>query len=402
MSNIAFVGGFFPKQIEKDIGKKSKKSIQNAANVFQWAFINGIEENLSSPINLITAPFLGYFPQFYTSLFIKSFSFSHKGRSEDFSVGFCNLPVIKNFQKYFGLKRSLKSWASKISGDKFVIVYSLDLAYLKAAISLKKKDPTIHVCLIITDLPEYPGDSGIMYKLYIKYFEKRPVYNTLIKADSFVVLTDKMVDHFNLHNKPWVRIEGLYNFNIENPVAKCSKKSRILMYSGTLDARYGIENLLNAFDLVRDEDLQLWVCGGGMGKLMVERCAQKDKRIKYFGILPHSRVKLLQMEATVLINPRNTSGTYNKYSFPSKTMEYFASGTPAILYKLEGIPDEYFMHCYSVPGNSIVNLAETITTVCNLDQNELDKKGEAAKAFIRNNKSAKAQCERVLKMIYNF
>ena len=38
------------------------------------------------------------------------------------------------------------------------------------------------------------------------------------------------------------------------------------------------------------------------------------------------------------VNPRQNNEEFTKYSFPSKTMEYLASGVPVVAYKLDGIP----------------------------------------------------------------
>ena len=52
MEDIVFLGGFFPKDVLREITKKSKGVIQNAANNFQWAFINGLDQNLGQNISI--------------------------------------------------------------------------------------------------------------------------------------------------------------------------------------------------------------------------------------------------------------------------------------------------------------------------------------------------------------
>ena len=54
---------------------------------------------------------------------------------------------------------------------------------------------------------------------------------------------------------------------------------------------------------------------------------QKDKRIIYWGVVEQKHVFEMQQQATLLVNPRKGHEEYTKYSFPSKTMEYMASGT---------------------------------------------------------------------------
>ena len=67
----------------------------------------------------------------------------------------------------------------------------------------------------------------------------------------------------------------------------------------------------------------------------------------------------MQQQATLLVNPRKGHEEYTKYSFPSKTMEYMASGTPTIMYKLPGLPIEYEEYLVLLPDNS----QETLTAI---------------------------------------
>ena len=57
--------------------------------------------------------------------------------------------------------------------------------------------------------------------------------------------------------------------------------------------------------------------------------------------------------ATLLINPRFSNEEYTKYSFPSKNMEYMASGTPILTTKLPGMPKEYYEYIYLFEEESI-------------------------------------------------
>jgi glycosyltransferase involved in cell wall biosynthesis len=401
--DIIFIGGFFPEQFTSLILSKSKLQVQNAANEFQWAFIKGLEQNLNRPIKLITAPFIGWYPKYYRDLTVRTSYFSDSNDlNAGVMVGFLNLPLIKNIFKFYNIYSFINnSFSSK--GKNVLIVYSLNLVYLKAALKAKQKKCNSIVCVIITDLHEFPGDNGVFYKLYIKYVQKPIVYKLLTKVDCFVVVTNGIVDFLKLSHKPCIRIEGLYDDQTDYEYGNTSQDeiNKIVLYTGTLDYRYGIKELLNAFKLIKSLDFRLWICGGGQGVTSVMDRVQEDERIKYFGIVSKEKVVELQLKATILVNPRNTLGEYNKYSFPSKTIEYLASGTPTLIYKLDGIPPEYFDYCYTVEDNQIESLANAIYSICQLDQDTLRLKGKTARDFILKNKNAKFQCNKVLNMINN-
>ena len=402
--NLIFLGGFFPKQYISSILKKSKLQIQNAANNFQWAFINGLEQNLDQPIKLITAPFIGWYPKFYKDLIIRTKYLTNKNNIDvGIMVGFLNLPQIKHVFRFLNLYKNLKKLLSSTQ-ENIIIVYSLDFSLLKSALLLKKNNPKLKICVIITDCYDYNENSNKFHKLYLKYIYNPILNNFLSQIDLFVVLTDKIVDLLKLQNKPWVRIEGIFdeNSNIQKININKNRSIKIVLYTGTLEYPYGIKQLLDAFKLIEDPDYRLWICGGGTGITLVNNRALYDNRIQYYGIVSTEKITELQAAATILVNPRNNIGEYNKYSFPSKTIEYLASGTPTLIYKLDGIPEEYFDYCFTVKDNEINSLANAIYCTCQMNPSFLKEKGENARNFILANKTAKIQCGKVMKMIESF
>src|SRR5690606_24382556 len=130
--------------------------------------------------------------------------------------------------------------------------------------------------------------------------------------------------------------------------------------------KYGIETLLKAFSFTSNPKYKLMICGDGDAKDLVYDYLHKDDRIKYLGKLPHDKTLLLQKNADLLVNPRTPKGEFTKFSFPSKTMEYLALGTPVLMYKLPGIPNEYFNYCYTIDDYSHEALANKINEILSL------------------------------------
>ena len=176
-------------------------------------------------------------------------------------------------------------------------------------------------------------------------------------------------------------------------------EEKIILYTGTLALRYGVLNLLEAFSRIKDENYRLWICGKGEGENEIKKRSQKDSRIKYFGQVLTDVVRRMQTEATVLINPRTNEGEYTKYSFPSKIIEYFASGTPTIMYKLNGIPEDYFDYCFTIDGETVDDLKKTIIKVCEMNNETLEAVGEKAQNFITEKKNAKFQSQKIIQML---
>lgn len=388
---VGFLGGIFPERIKDDIYLKSKGLIQYAADAFQKAIIKGLYEN-QVDLTIINLPYIGSYPLRYKDLKSDEFEFSNYQGSKDVNVGFNNLMMYKYYSRYRNSKRALKKWLS--SGGRNLIIYSIHTPFILAATALKKIYPDLRICIIVPDLPEYMDDNGLI-KTFFKKIEKQILDKAFLKVDTFVVLSDYMVEPLKIGEKPWIRIEGIYEEKLEEKVEK--ENSRVIFYSGTLARRYGILNLLQAFSEIDKNNYQLWICGEGDAKEEVEKMAKVDSRVKFLKQLPREQVVEIQKKATVLINPRSSKEEFTKYSFPSKTIEYLASGTPAILFRLPGIPDEYFDYCYVAESEE--RLSETILHVCEKDDKELLDFGLKAKKFILENKVAKIQVEKLVNML---
>ena len=109
------------------------------------------------------------------------------------------------------------------------------------------------------------------------------------------------------------------------------------MYAGALSKRYGIAELIEAFRQT-NLDAQLHIYGFGDFAPELEKIAREDARVCYKGRVSREEILEREREASLLVNVRNPKDEFTAYSFPSKTIEYMASGTPLLTSRLPGIP----------------------------------------------------------------
>ena len=102
--------------------------------------------------------------------------------------------------------------------------------------------------------------------------------------------------------------------------------------------------------------------GKGVHLESVLRAQERDGRITYLGYVANDVALRRQQESDVLVCPRLPDGHTTKYSFPSKVMEYLATGNPVVCTDLEGLPQEYRRHL-EVPADATdLALARSIET----------------------------------------
>ncbi|PSU64862.1 hypothetical protein CTM79_20075 [Photobacterium phosphoreum] len=258
-----------------------------------------------------------------------------------------------------------------------------------------------HVCLIVPDLPGMTGGShNLLEKTRIK-ITKIITDTSLNYVDSFSLISENMIMKLNVAEKPFTIIEGIYNESAKNKnsTSNVEKDFFSVFYSGALDKRNGVLNLISAFKLIKSKKYRLYIAGDGELKDLIIREQDKDSRIIYLGQLCHDNVIKHQAKSNLLINPRQPIEEFTYYSFPSKTMEYLASGIPTLMYRLPGVPIEYFDYCTVLDDNSLVSLCNEIINICEVEYELKIKIAENAKYFILSKKNPIEQCGKLVEVV---
>lgn len=400
--NVAFLGGMFPSEIRETIEENSKSTVHYAANAFQWKFIHGLEECINCSVKLISRVFIGAFPTGYKSPWFAPGEFSHSGSSTDVLVGFCNVLGIRQLTYDSTVRAPLSSWANEDPDIPHILfVYSSEFS--GEAVRLKRHYPNIHICLILPDLPSHicAGNKSLFHKLY---YEKKvkETREAVVELDSFVLLTAAMKEELDIpEEKKVVIVEGIAD---ELPLDKTSLNNSdsdivSFAYTGTLSLEYGVIELIEAFSRIKRSDLRLVICGTGEGEKYVREAAKADSRIQFLGRVSPEKAREVQSSASVLVNPRSNKGEYTKYSFPSKLMEYLASGVPVLCYRLDGIPAEYDNYLFYMEDDSPGAFEKGLIRLANMTKEERAAAGKRGKAFVLEQRDARSQVERVLKTI---
>ena len=386
---MLFVGCLFNREKEEEYLEKSKCGLSNAVNTFQWNCLEGFFHN-GMPATIVNVLPVGIFPKQYKDLILKDEKWEAFGKTHQ-QVGCINLPFIKQWQRSRAVKKILKN-----SQDKKIIVYSAYLPFLRAVYKLNSE---YDITLIVTDLPEFYdlGKSNWLKKILRKWNNNR-VYKYMERVDRFVLLTEQMKEPLRVGNRPYTIVEGICSEQALGLSETVNSTEKIILYTGTLHKQFGILNLLAAFVNIKDANYRLWICGSGDAENEIKEMAQQDPRIHFYGYVEKSVAIELQRKATVMVNPRQNVGEYTKYSFPSKTMEYLASGKPVVAYKLDGIPNEYDPYINYVKDNSTESLAQTLIEVCE-DYGKIREKALKAREFLLTKKSAVMQAKKIMDLM---
>lgn len=310
-------------------------------------------------------------------------------RHEKVQYHYCSVLNVKGLKVIW---QSLTAFLSVLLGgcDALVTdVLNASVAYGAVTAAHLRKKPCIG---IVTDLPELmvTGTNREHIKL---------VRTVIQKCTGYVFLTEAMNGPINPEYKPYVIVEALCDSEIKPQETQRNGGTKKCLYAGLLDVRYGAKDMVDGFVLADMADAELHVYGSGPYAEELQATARQHPNVVYHGIAMNDEVVRAEMDADLLINPRPTNEEYTKYSFPSKNMEYMASGTPVLTTNLPGMPEEYKDYVYLFDDESVQGMAKRIREVLSLLPEELHEKGLSAKEFVLKEKNNIYQAKKIIELI---
>ena len=245
---------------------------------------------------------------------------------------------------------------------------------------------------IVTDLPDMLGGSS---------FSKKLANFVIDHCTHYVLLTEAMNDYLNQKGKPYVILEGHADITMADRIPAMEKKTepRICFYAGGVSKQYGLSNLVEGFRKANLPNARLHIYGPGDYVKELQQIAAEDQRVYYGGMLLNTEIVKKEQEAALLVNPRPTGEEYVKYSFPSKTMEYMASGTPVLTTVLPGMPKEYHSYVYLLEDETADGITRKLKEVMANSDETLFQKGMEARKFVLEQKNNVIQASKILDML---
>ena len=310
------------------------------------------------------------------------------------------VPVLRQFLEYYRSKRQIMKLASK---DTVIICNAMDEFLTYAAIDAARRKG-IQICGVVTDVPGYTSGAGgtsrglkgyLLNKLLNKSISSSKQY------DAYILLAEAMNGIVNPHHKPFIVIEGFSDARMKDVsnTPEMKNEPKMIMYAGGIHKEYGIKSLVEAFLSINPSDWQLVIYGTGNYREELLSICNTHSNVIYRGMAANEVIIQEQLKATLLVNPRPTNEVFVKYSFPSKTMECMASGTPLITTHLPSMPAEYYPYVYFFDEESVNGFAETLKQVMCIPKVSLHEKGLSAKSFVLSNKSNIKQAEKLMQFL---
>lgn len=239
------------------------------------------------------------------------------------SIHWHYLAILRNHILSFRfIKKQINDLFKDFYRNSIIITDTINPTVLYMATSFGKKHhmPVIGVC---TDSPSNITGTTRAYTLLLLKLAKN--------LNGYIALTSGLNELFNEQNKPHVIIEGIVED--EDVVKDKFSRNKYIFYCGALSERYGIYNFISFYKTYIKSDIKLILCGHHCDEEKLHAAIDEDKRITYLGNITNDTALLYEANAYCNINPRPYSEDLDRFSIPSKVLEYLNSGAPTISVK---------------------------------------------------------------------
>lgn len=363
--NILYIGAFPPDSLVKQSDGKIDSLYRD-----DQAIIAGLRALPDIQLSVITSPDIPSWPN--GPLFLHRLDCAADGLT---MVSSLNISLLKQLWTIMSMVREANR-TIMLTDDKVVVVIPyLVFRHVVALRLLHLLHPkkVLQACVV----PDIFFPSQWLLKI-VNHLTER----IASKFDAFVLYTKKMAEYLHLHDGHYEVIEGFREVLDREPSPTDDFR---IVYAGSLNLAYGIGRLLDAMELIDDSEIQLHLYGAGTAESMIMKRCDQDSRVFFHGRVPNAIAVEAIYSASVLINPRNAyDGEYTEYSFPSKDIEYMATGIPSLLCRLPGMPSEYLGHFIDLGDGRPDQIAEAIKRVKRMTCSERDAIGKDARSFIRD------------------
>lgn len=281
-----------------------------------------------------------------------------------------------------------------------LITYNVFYPWMGAILTarrLKKKS-----ILILADYSPEESYSGIKKRLYAR------AQSFLMKKYDVIVGLSSNTRKYIPDNHKFVCIQGgiseefyrefdrtgeINSTRPDEQVRNYEDHGITIMYAGLLSKVTGVDLLVEAFEnLKRISSCRLVISGKGELSEYIREKAQNDELIEYLGLMQYEEYVDKLKDADILINPRNMTLLENMNNFPSKVMEYLATGKPIVSTKFPG--HEQFANNIFFSDSDSKSLTETLYKAIKVYDKEKQKIYENNRKFSRKF-LWKTQCDKL-------
>lgn len=218
--------------------------------------------------------------------------------------------------RYFSSERQAKKLIAKMNlKDAIILTDTLNPYILNSSVSIAKKYhlPIIAVC---NNTPSGIHNTGKSYTTFL-----------LSLADDlsgYIAMTPGLNDLYNEQSRASMVLEGIMEEKYNE--IDVSKYGKYIFYNGSLEEKYGIYDLIKAFNTLGLKDTKLLIAGyHNFEEKKFSKILEGNPDIEYLGMLTVDEMLSFENHSLVNVNPRPYSLDYDRYLIPVSMIDFLSS-----------------------------------------------------------------------------
>jgi glycosyltransferase involved in cell wall biosynthesis len=304
--------------------------------------------------------------------------------------GFPNLPPAKPPLVHARLRHAALNLAAETRPD-VVVAYNPAAGSGSAALATARRLGVPFVC-IVADLARPDTQSSRLRRYQARWAER-----VAAQADGMIALSGHTPRDLDTTCR-WIKLDGgLAPGWEELPQVEVQQKK--VVFTGTASLAGGIMLLVDSLRFVPDPDIRLTISGRGGLERELRQAARSDPRIAIAGFLDRQQWRSLVASAAVLVNPRLSDQPENRYNFPSKLIDYLATGRPVITTLSGDLEPEYLEVTIPLYEETPRALAALLQETLARPADKLADLGARGREFVLREKGWERQAKRVYEFI---
>lgn len=360
-------------------------------HTFAWNLVDALRAGGASVLLLSSDPVSNYPSN--THIVFRGGRFAAEGVAGR-RLSFINLLALKHLTRFIACltsgTRELRAWRPHV-----LLIHGVHSPYLWYGVIARRLTGTRTV-VVLTDPPGVVLASDSLIVRVLRRLDSVLVRTALSRVDGVISLTSRLASDF-APNVPSITLEGFSSASPHQGQAATDSRTEVrVLYAGSLSPSSGMERLVTAFRRTSIPDVRLFTYGRGQTADWINAQSDLDSRIERVQFADRATVLGRYVDADLLVQPRCPTETFAPYSFPSKLLEYMASGTPVLSTRLPGIPAEYEPFLYWIEDDSVDGIETALERVLKITGAERREKGRAAAEFVVSSRSAKVQGPRIV------
>ena len=266
--------------------------------------------------------------------------------------------------RFLSAKRQAKKLLSKMNlKDCIILTDTLNPYILNSSTSLAKKYnlPIIGIC---NNTPSGIHNTGKSYTQFL-----------LSMADDlsgYIAMTSGLNDLYNERSRASLILEGVNESKYKEFDTK--KYGNYIFYNGSLEEKYGVYDLIKAFNELNREDLKLVITGyHNFEESKFSSAIMGNPNIIHLGMLDADKILSLENGALMNVNPCPYTEDFDRYLIPVNMLDYLASNTITVSVKNNRLQKYFDEDCIWVNSSDEEDLVNGMKKALDMKKDEKNK-----------------------------